>query len=145
MKKWLPWVILIIISSILPWFLGDYTLYVMSLALVHVVLTVGLNITLGYAGQISLCQASFMGMGAYTMALLLQQGWSFWFILPFSGLVPCIFGAILGFPALKWKDHYLALITLAFNIITFLVTQQEKDFTGGPTGISNIARPSIGP
>lgn len=145
MKKWLPWIILIIIASILPRFLGDYTLYVVSLSLVYVILTVGLNITLGYAGQISLCQASFMGIGAYTMALLLKQGLSFWLILPFSGLIPCFFGAILGFPALKWKDHYLALITLAFNIITFLVMQQEKDFTGGPTGISNILRPALGP
>jgi branched-chain amino acid transport system permease protein len=145
MKKRLPWIILIIIFCILPWFLGDYTLYVVSLSLVHIILTVGLNITLGYAGQISLCQASFMGMGAYIMALLLQGGWPFWLILPFSGLIPCFFGAVIAFPALKWKDHYLALITLAFNIITFLVSQQAKEITGGPTGISNIIRPSLGP
>lgn len=145
MRKWLAWIVIIIIACILPWFLGDYTLYVVSLSFVYIIQAIGLNITLGYAGQVSLCQASFMGIGAYVTALLLLKGWSFWLILPFAGLIPCIFGAILGFPALRWKDHYLALITLAFNIITFLVIQQEKDITGGPTGISNILRPSIGP
>jgi branched-chain amino acid transport system permease protein len=112
---------------------------------VHIILTVGLNITLGYAGQISLCQASFMGMGAYIMAFLLKVGLPFWLILPFSGLIPALFGAAIAFPALKWKDHYLALITLSFNIITFMVSQQERGITGGPTGISNILRPALGP
>ena len=145
MRKWWFWGVLIVILCIFPWVLGDYTLYVLSLALAYIIIAIGLNVTLGYAGQISLCQASFMGIGAYTMALLLKQGWNFWLILPLSGLLPCFFGAIVGFPALKWKDHFLALVTLAFNIITYLVMQQEKDFTGGPTGITGIVRPSIGP
>jgi branched-chain amino acid transport system permease protein len=145
MKRLTFWIILIAALSIFPLLCGDYTLYVMSLTLVHVILAIGLNITLGYAAQVSLCHASFFGMGAYTMALLLAQGWNFWVILPLSGFIACFFGIIIGFPALKWKDHYLALITLAFNIITYLVTMQETEITGGPTGISGISRPSIGP
>jgi branched-chain amino acid transport system permease protein len=106
---------------------------------------IGLNLTLGYANQVSLCHASFFGIGAYTMGLLLAQGWSFWLILPLSGIFAGLFGAVIGFPALKWKDHYLALITIAVNIITFFVMVQESWLTGGPTGVSGITRPSIGP
>jgi branched-chain amino acid transport system permease protein len=78
------------------------------------------------------------------MALLLAQGWSFWLVLPLSGLVASFFGTIVGFPALRWRDHYLALITLGFNTIFFLVMLQEGWITGGPTGITGISRPSIG-
>ncbi len=145
MRRWLPWGIVIGGLCILSSFLEDYTLYLASLTLVHIILAIGLNITLGYAGQVSLCHASFFGIGAYTMALLLAQGWSFWLVLPLSGLVASFFGTIVGFPALRWKDHYLALITLGFNIIIFLVMLQEGWLTGGPTGIMGISRPSIGP
>lgn len=145
MRRWLSWGIVTGGLCILPWFLEDYTLYVVSLTLVHTILAIGLNITLGYAGQVSLCHASFFGIGAYTTALLLAQGWSFWLVLPLSGLVASFFGTIVGFPALRWKDHYLALITLGFNTIIFLVMLQEGELTGGPTGITGISRPSIGP
>lgn len=145
MRRWLAWGIVTGGLCILPWFLEDYTLYVVSLTLVHTILAIGLNITLGYAGQVSLCHASFFGIGAYTTALLLAQGWSFWLVLPLSGLVASFFGTIVGFPALRWKDHYLALITLGFNTIIFLVMLQEGELTGGPTGITGISRPSIGP
>ena len=144
MRRWLLWGIVIGGLCILSSFLEDYTLYVASLTLVHIILAIGLNITLGYAGQVSLCHASFFGIGAYTMALLLAQGWSFWIVLPLSGFVASFFGAIVGFPALRWKDHYLALITLGFNVIVFLVMLQEGWLTGGPTGITGISRPSIG-
>lgn len=145
MKRWVWWSVFVASLCVFPVISGGYTLYVVSLTLIHIILAIGLNITLGYAGQVSLCHASFFGMGAYIMALLLARGWSFWAILPFSGFVACFFGIIIGFPALKWKDHYLALITLAVNIITYLVTMQETEITGGPTGISGVARPSIGP
>ena len=145
MRRWLVRGIAIGCLCILPWFLEDYTLYLASLTLVHIILAIGLNITLGYAGQVSLCHASFFGIGAYTMGLLLAQGWSFWLILPLSGLVASFFGTIVGFPALRWRDHYLALITLGFNTIFFLVMLQEGWITGGPTGITGISRPSIGP
>ena len=145
MKRWLTWIVLGVIFCFVPLLSGDYVIYVVSLTFVHIIVCIGLNITLGYSGQISLCQASFFGIGAYTAALLLKMGWSFWLLLPLSGLIAAAFGIIIGFPALKWKDHYLALITLAFNIVTFLVMQQEGWLTGGPTGISGIPRPSLGP
>ena len=145
MKKWLFWGTVIVLLCILPWSLKDYTLFVLSLSLVYSIMAIGLNITLGYAGQISLCHAAFMGIGAYTTAIMITHGWSFWLSLPLAGFLACFFGALIGFPALKWKDHYLALVTLAFNIISFLVMQHEKWLTGGPTGITNIPRPSIGP
>jgi branched-chain amino acid transport system permease protein len=144
MQRFTFWLVAIIALCIVPWISGDYTIYVVSLALIHIILAVGLNITMGYAGQVSLCHASFFGMGAYSMALLLARGWSFWAILPLSGSIAFVFGLIIGFPALKWRDHYLALITLAFNITSYLVSVQETEITGGPTGITSVARPSIG-
>ena len=145
MQKWIFWGIIIAALCTVPLVSGEYTIYVISLTLIHIILAIGLNITMGYAGQVSLCHASFFGIGAYSMALLLARGWSFWVILPFSGFLACLFGIVIAFPALKWRDHYLALITLAFNITTYLVTVQETEITGGPTGIMNVARPSIGP
>lgn len=145
MKRWLFWGIVIVLLCILPWSLKDYTLFVLSLSLVNIILAIGLNITLGYAGQVSMCQAAFMGIGAYTTAIMVTHGWSFWLSLPLAGLIACFFGTIIGFPALKWKDHYLALVTIGFNIISYLVMQGEMWLTGGPHGIRNIPRPSIGP
>jgi len=144
-KGWLPWGVVIVLLCIVPWFLKAYTLFILSFSLVNIILAIGLNITLGYAGQISLCHAAFMGIGAYTTGIMVTHGWSFWLSLPLAGLIACFFGTIIGFPAIKWKDHYLALVTIGFNIVGYLVMQQEKWLTGGPHGISNISRPSIGP
>ena len=71
MIRWLFWGIIVAILCVLPRFLGDYTLYVVSLTYVYVIVAIGLNLTLGYATQVSLCHASFFGIGAYTMALLM--------------------------------------------------------------------------
>jgi branched-chain amino acid transport system permease protein len=119
-------------------------LYVASLTCVYIFTTSGLNLILGYAGQISLAQAAFMGIGAYSVALLSPE-YSFWIALPIGGIIAFILGLILGFPSLKVKHHYLAMITLGFNIIVFLILMNEQEVTGGPFGIFNISRPKLGP
>lgn len=123
---------------------SQYMLYVASLTCVYIFTTSGLNLILGYAGQISLAQAAFMGIGAYSVALLSPE-YSFWIALPFGGMIAFILGLILGFPSLKVKHHYLAMITLGFNIIVFLILMNEQEITEGPFGIFNIARPQLGP
>jgi branched-chain amino acid transport system permease protein len=129
---------------VLPVGLEQYKLYVASLALVYVILAIGLNLTLGYAGQISLAHAAFMAVGAYSVALLAQHGVPFEIGVIVGAVLAFLLGIVVGFPALKVKHHYLAMVTLGFNIIVFLVLRNWESLTGGSFGISGIARPSWG-
>jgi branched-chain amino acid transport system permease protein len=98
----------------------------------------------GYAGQKSLGHAAFFGIGAYTVAICLKAGISFWLALP-AGAILCFFtGLIVGFPALRVQTIYLAFATLGFNTAAWLVMRNEEWLTGGTFGINNIARPSLG-
>ena len=118
-------------------------LYLTSLTCVYFCTASGLNLILGYAGQISLAQAAFMGIGAYTVALL-GPTISFWFALVLGAAISFVLGLILGFPSLKVKHHYLAMVTLGFNIIVYLILTNEQEITGGPYGVYNIQRPTLG-
>jgi branched-chain amino acid transport system permease protein len=104
----------------------------------------GLNLTVGYAGQKSLGHAAFFGIGAYTVAILLKAGVSFWVGLPLAALICFCTGLVVGFPALRVQTIYLAFATLGFNTAIWLVMRNEEWLTGGNFGINNIARPSIG-
>src|SRR5207249_2425577 len=132
------------LGVILPAILDQYKLYVLSLTLVYAILAIGLNLTLGYAGQISLCHAAFMAFGSYAVAILGQRGVPFEIGLVIGVTVAFAWGLVLGFPALKVKHHYLAMVTLGFNIIVFLVLRNWESLTGGSFGISNVARPAWG-
>jgi branched-chain amino acid transport system permease protein len=112
---------------------------------VYLVLAIGLNLTLGYAGQISLGHAAFMAFGAYAVAILGQRGLPFELGLVLGVVIAFGWGLVVGFPALKVKHHYLAMVTLGFNIIAFLVLRNWERLTGGSFGISGIARPAWGP
>ena len=101
----------------------------------------GLNLTVGYAGQKSLGHAAFFGIGAYTVAIMLKVGLSFWLGLPMAALGCFLVGLALGFPALRVQTIYLAFATLGFNTAIWLVMRNEEWLTGGTFGINNIARP----
>jgi branched-chain amino acid transport system permease protein len=131
-------------AGLLPLALEQYKLYVASLTLVYLILAIGLNLTLGYAGQISLAHAAFMGLGAYAVAILVPRGWPFELALGVGAVLAFACGLVVGFPALKVKHHYLAMVTLGFNIIAFLVLRNWESVTGGSYGISGIARPAWG-
>jgi len=103
----------------------------------------GLNLTVGYAGQISLGQAAFFGIGAYITALLMTGGLSFWLILPLAAAACFAIGLLLGFPALRVQHHYLAFATLGFNMLVYLFLRNEEWLTGGTFGIAGIPRPSL--
>ena len=137
--------VVVAICALLPVALEQYKLYVASLTLVYLILAIGLNLTLGYAGQISLAHAAFMAFGSYAVAILGQHGVPFEVGLVIGGVVAFGWGLVVGFPALKVKHHYLAMVTLGFNIILFLVIRNWESLTGGSFGISNIARPAWGP
>jgi branched-chain amino acid transport system permease protein len=104
---------------------------------------IGLNLTLGYAGQISLAQAAFVGIGAYITAYLTTKGWPFWPTYIFGGASCFAVGWLLGYPALRVQHHYLAFVTLAFNTLVYLIFRNEEWLTGGIYGISNVPRPSV--
>jgi branched-chain amino acid transport system permease protein len=138
---------LAVVSAVLllavPHFLKNYGIYLLTYWLVFIIATMGLNLTIGYAGQKSLGHAAFFGIGAYTVALLMKVGISFWIGLPAAALICFVVGLILGFPALRVQTIYLAFATLGFNTAIWLVMRNEEWLTGGTFGINNIARPSF--
>ena len=126
-----------------PPLLKNYGVYLFSYWLVFVIATMGLNLTIGYAGQKSLGHAAVIGIGAYTVAILMKAGFSFWFGLPMAMLGCFVIGLALGAPALRVQTIYLAFATLGFNTAVWLVMRNEEWLTGGTFGINNIARPSL--
>ncbi len=126
-----------------PQFLKNYGIYLMSYWLIFVLATMGLNLTVGYAGQKSLGHAAFFGLGAYSVAILLKAGFSWWLGLPVGMLVCFATGIIVGFPALRVQTIYLAFATLGFNTAIYLVMRNEEWLTGGTFGINNITRPGF--
>jgi branched-chain amino acid transport system permease protein len=134
---------LLIALLILPHFLKNYGLHNLTTWLVFVIATMGLNLTVGYAGQKSLGHAAFFGIGAYTVAIMMKAGFSFWLGLPTAMLLCFVIGVVVGFPALRVQAIYLAFATLGFNTAIWLVFRNEEWLTGGTFGINNIARPSL--
>ncbi len=126
-----------------PEFLRPSQLYLVSLWAVTAIAAMGLNLTLGYAGQISMAQGAFVGIGAYTTALLMQAGVGFPLAFLAAGLICFAVGWLLGYPALRVQHHYLAFVTLAFTTLVYLLLRNEQWLTNGVYGISGIQRPTI--
>ena len=125
---------------------SNYWLNLFNLAISFSVACLGLNIVLGYAGQLSLAQAAFWGVGAYTSALLtVRLGWSVWPGMLAAFLVAGLFGVLLGIPTLKLSGHYLAMATIGFGIILQLILINSIPLTNGSDGITGIPSPRIGP
>ena len=127
----------------LPLFLKPYGIYLSSTWVVLSIAAMGLNLTLGYAGQVSLAQGAFVGIGAYTTALLMHAGVPYPIAFVAAGLVCFAIGWVLGYPALRVQHHYLAFVTLAFTTLVFLVLRNEEWLTGGTYGLSGIPRPAL--
>jgi len=123
--------------------LKRYGTYILTLWLVTAVAAMGVNLIVGYAGQETLAQAAFLGIGAYTTALMTKAGLPFAAAFLASGLAAFVVGIVLGFPALRVQKHYLAFVTLAFSVFVWLVIRNEEWLTGGVSGIANITRPSL--
>ncbi|MBW8722472.1 MAG: branched-chain amino acid ABC transporter permease [Polaromonas sp.] len=133
----------LIAIALAPLGLKNYGIYLLTLWCVYVMAGMGLNLTVGYAGQMSIGHAAFVGIGAYTAAILMKLGWSFWLVLPAAALLCFAVGLVLGFPALRVQHHYLAFATLGFNVLMFLFFRNEEWLTGGTFGISGIPRPPL--
>ncbi len=142
--------VVLLLGAVVLWFMppalgmGSYQILVVSIWLVMSIAAMGLNLTLGYAGQVSLAQAAFLGIGAYTTAILMTKyGFPWWSCFLLSGALSFLVGIVLGFPALRVQHHYLAFITLAFASVVWLIFRNEQAWTGGVQGISGIARSDI--
>jgi branched-chain amino acid transport system permease protein len=140
---WILTVIVMLALIVIPSQLKNHGIYLFTYWLLYVIACMGLNITVGYAGQKSLGHAAFLGLGAYCMALMLKAGLSFWLGLPCAALLCFVMGWILGFPALRVQAIYLAFATLGFNTAIWLIMRNEEWLTGGTFGINNIARPEL--
>lgn len=135
---------LLAVALIFPLVFSTYQTSIMTTALLYVVLGLGLNIVVGLAGLLDLGYVAFYAVGAYTYALLYHFfGMSFWMVLPLGGLLAAIFGILLGIPVLRLRGDYLAIVTLGFGEIIRLVLENWGEFSQGPSGISNIPRPSF--
>src|SRR6478752_8773911 len=102
-----------------PFGFKPYGIFILSMWAVMTIAAIGLNLTLGYAGQISLAQAAFVGIGAYITALLTTKGWPFCSTYLLGGMSCFAIGWLLGYPALRVQHHYLAFVTLSFSTLVF--------------------------
>ena len=138
------WLVLLAIALIWPFTASRGAVDVMTLALIYVMLGLGLNIVVGFAGLLVLGYAAFYAVGAYTYAYLAQQyDWSFWLCLPLAGGLAALTGFLLGLPVLRLRGDYLAIVTLGFGEITRLLLNNLNALTGGPDGIGGIPRPTL--
>lgn len=132
------WSLFFIGMLLIPFFAGNtYTLQVINTVAIYVLFSMSINILLGFSGQIAFGHAGFLGIGAYTTALLVAKGgFSFWFTFPISCMLTGIVGLLVGLPALVVRGHYLALVTLGFGEILRLLMLNWVSLTNGPMGIS---------
>jgi branched-chain amino acid transport system permease protein len=126
---------------LIPLTLNRYGLFILSRWAVLAIAAIGLNLTLGYAGQVSLAQGAFVGIGAYTAAILTTSvGWPLLAAVPVAIVLCFVVGWLLGYPALRVQHHYLAFVTLAFSTLAYLVFRNEEWLTKGIYGLM-IVRP----
>ncbi|MNQ32384.1 High-affinity branched-chain amino acid transport system permease protein LivH [compost metagenome] len=140
------WVVLglIVVALVWPFFGSRGAVDIATLILIYVLLGLGLNIVVGLAGLLDLGYVGFYAVGAYSYALLSHYyGLGFWICLPIAGLMAAFFGFILGFPVLRLRGDYLAIVTLGFGEIIRILLRNLTWLTGGPNGISNIDKPTL--
>ena len=124
---------------------SSYWLNLINLSISFSIACLGLNIVLGYAGQLSLAQAAFWGVGAYASAILTTQlGLPVWLGMFAAFFIAAFFGVLLGIPTLKLSGHYLAMATIGFGIILQLILVNAIWLTNGSDGITKIPSPWIG-
>ena len=139
----LAWLLALAFLATLPQVLTiKYYLHLSILALIWVIMAQGQNLIQGYTGYVSIVGAGFMGIGAYSSTLLgLHFQWPIWATIAMAPLVTALFALAIGYPSLRVKGHYFAIVTLAFNLIIVIVLVNYSELTKGETGISNILKP----
>ena len=133
-----------LLIGIFPWLVKPFKavshyIDIMVFAGIFTLISIGLSMLMGYAGQISMAQAAFFGIGAYTSGILTTRfGLNPWLVMPAGMLLAAVVAWLLGIPALRLKGHYLAMATLGFGVIVHIVLSEEVNWTGGPSGMADI-------
>jgi len=151
MRKTDRWIFafVVLLIAIFPWVVLNISaisnyVEVMIFAGIFSLVCLGLSLLMGYAGQISLAQAAFFGIGAYSSGILTAHfGWNPWLAMPVGAALAAAVAWVVGVPALRLKGHYLAMATLGFGVIVHIVFNEEIDWTGGPSGMVDIPGLSI--
>jgi branched-chain amino acid transport system permease protein len=142
-NRYVSYLALLGLALLVPAWANNYVLEVLTNAWFYMMLCLGLNIVVGYAGLLDLGYAAFFAVGAYTTGILTSQfGWNFWLTIPPAILFSCIAGIIIGGPTLRLRTDYLAIVTLGFGEITRIVAR-NLSITGGASGLIGIDRPSL--
>ena len=127
---------LLLLFGVIPFISSAYTLYIINMIGIYAIAAIGLNLLIGYTGQISLGHGAFFGVGAYTAAILATKaGFPFWAALPAAGLMTAAVGMVFGLPSVRLKHLYLCIATLAGQFIIEYVIVQWETLTGGASGI----------
>lgn len=134
--------IIIVLVLLLPLMANNYVEEVMTNTFFYIILALGLNIVVGYAGLVDLGYAAFFAVGAYTTGILTKVGVNFWLTIPIAVIFSLIAGIIIGGPTLRLRSDYLAIVTLGFGEIT-RITARNLKITGGASGLVGIHRPNI--
>ncbi len=144
LPKWVWIAMVAVFALVYPSFTGRYAQDVAIMVLIYICLGLGLNIVIGLAGMLDLGYIAFYGVGAYTYALLnVHFGLSFWLCLPVAAGLAAIAGCIIGYPTLRMRGDYLAIVTLAFGEIVRLILNNWMKLTNGPNGILGVKPPNI--
>jgi branched-chain amino acid transport system permease protein len=142
--RWTVVALFVLFVAVAPLLLGEYHLSIINLVLISIVGALGLNILVGYTGQISIGHAAFMSFGAYTAAnLAVRLGLPFWITLPAGGLMAALVGAVVGIPSLRIKGLYLAIATLAGQLIIEWTINHVSWISGGTQASIQVPRPSL--
>jgi branched-chain amino acid transport system permease protein len=148
-KDWGIFLGTLLVIAAFPWLVKpvkaiSHYLDVMVFAGIFSLVSIGLSMLMGYAGQISMAQAAFFGIGAYTSGILTTHfGFNPWAAIPVGILVSALVAWLLGIPALRLKGHYLAMATLGFGVIVTIILNEEVALTGGPSGMGDIPSLSL--
>lgn len=140
-KRWTAIAVILAAMAVAPFLFGQYGTVILTNALLYVLLALGLNIVVGYAGLLDLGFAAFFAVGAYTVGITtLHFGLNFWLALPLAILVAIIAGVVIGAPTLRLRSDYLAIVTLGFGEIVRITARNLRE-TGGASGLIGIDSP----
>jgi len=143
-RRYPTYAVLIAGTLLVPFISDNYILEILANSFFYIVLCLGLNIVVGFAGLLDLGYAAFFAVGAYTTGILTSHyGWNFWLTIPAALVFSIMAGMIIGGPTLRLRSDYLAIVTLGFGEITRIAARNLKDISGGPSGLIGISRPSF--
>jgi branched-chain amino acid transport system permease protein len=140
-KQWTAIGVILVAMAVAPFVFGPYGTVILTNALLYVLLALGLNIVVGYAGLLDLGFAAFFAVGAYTVGITtLYFGLSFWLALPLAVVFAIVAGIVIGAPTLRLRSDYLAIVTLGFGEIVRITARNLRE-TGGASGLIGIDSP----